>query len=312
MGMSNKWMAAAAALVALAACSNDENLPDPFADGPVALAVSADISPAATRASGASFGDNDQIGIFAFKEASMETAGGVNTCYTYNSGNFTANPPYYFQDRENVTFKAYYPYDNNLNNTNHTIAIDTRATNQTNMVALTWRKNDYLFATNQTSVSSPSVSYTGGNAFSHVMSQVVFTFKAGTSAGVNDLARLTGYKITTVLTMDGSFDPTTGAVRCNDPAVKETITMAVTGAADTEITATPLILLPQEVSALALEVTYNGQTYKATLDAPEGSLKSGYSYSYTVTINNTGLTVGSAQITGWQTGFTGSGDATMQ
>ena len=123
---------------ALAACSNEEPANDPLADGPVALAVTADISTVATRVSdeGTSFTDGDRIGIFPVKNGQTETEQ-ANRLYTYNNSEFGSTSPYWFQDRQQVDFHAYYPYDETLTaDDNYTIDIDTRAGNQENMEGL--------------------------------------------------------------------------------------------------------------------------------------------------------------------------------
>ena len=294
----------------LASCTNDELADNPLADGPVPLSVTADISQVATRATATAFEDGDQIGIFPIKNDALET-GQVNKPYTYSGSAFTSTNPYYFQDRFEVTFNAYYPYVENLTAT--TIDIDTRAVNQTveQVAGHNWRKNDYLFASAETEVTTASVSYT----FKHVMSQVVLVFKAGTDAGVANLSALSEYEIATPLVMDGSFDVVTGTVTSDAGARAEAITMTVIGSAATELRADPLILLPQAISGskLELEVTYNSQTYKAELNVPAEGLQPGYSYSYNVTINNTGLEVSHCIIADWQpaTGYDGNVEAEL-
>ena len=91
--------------------------------------------------------------------------------------------------------------------------------------------------------------------------------------------------------------------------------MTVTGSAAIELSADPLILLPQAISGskLELEVAYNGETYKAELNAPTAGLQAGYSYTYTVTVSNTKLEVSNAAISDWNTDqtFNGNGNATL-
>lgn len=116
--------------------------------------------------------------------------------------------------------------------------------------------------------------------------------------------------------MDGSFDAATGKVTLDADAKAEEIAMTVTGSAATELSAAPLILLPQAISGskLELEVTYNDQTYKAELNAPTAGLQAGYSYTYTVTIKNTELEVTNASINAWHSDQDthSQGDATLQ
>ena len=313
MKKSHRLYAIPLLALSLAACTNDGLQDDPLADGPVPLSVTADISAVATRAQATAFEEGDMIGIYPYKNNDLETVQ-ANRLYTYSGGKFASTDPYYFQDRDEMTFNAYYPYDGNLTAENPRIEIDTRADNQVNRDDIVWRKNDYLFASNQTTVILPSVSYTGENAFKHVMSQVIFVFKAGTDSGVLNLSTLSQYKIATPLRMDGYFYASSGQVVPKATSTKEAITMGITGASGTEHICTPLFLLPQDDlgNTLSLEVTYNRLIYRASLTPPTGGLKAGYSYTYTVTIRNTALEVSNAEISDWITTVGSSGNATLQ
>ena len=48
-----------------------------------------------------------------------------------------------------------------------------------------------------------------------------------------------------------------------------------------------------------MTVVFNGYDYNATLTVPDGELKAGNNYTYTVTVRNQDLSIGSAEITGW-------------
>lgn len=319
MKKSHKLYAIPLLALALAACTNDGLQDNPLADGPVLLNVTADISAVATRAQATAFEEGDPIGIFPMKNGSLETSQ-INKLYTYDGSKFTTDDPYYFQNTGNVTFNAYYPYETDVAADDPVIYINTRVVYQMQDVTLeetsvTWRKNDYLFASAATNVNTPNVSYIGDNAFKHVMSQVIFVFKAGTDSGVTDLSSLTQYKIATSLYVDGMFNLTTGIAAPMIPSNKDVITMDIT-ATGTEYTCRPLILLPQTIDGtIDLEVSYNNQTYRASLTPPTGGLKAGYSYTYTVTIKNTELVVSDAEIDDWKIDpvfHGGSGTATLQ
>lgn len=306
---------AAGVLLSFAACTNDA-MNDPLADGPVAMTFTAGIDAVATRVNseGTAFTGGDKVGIVPMKGGDVETEQ-FNVLYTYGGdGKFTANPPYWFQDRVPVTFNAYYPYDAKLP-MNGVIAIDTKAENQTaaeEAVAKEWRKNDYLFASNTAEVSNPTVNFTGeDHAFKHVMSKFTLTLEAGD--GIENLQALTGYTLG-ALKLKGSFDVTTGNIGLTDDTT-EKITMDVTDPTGTTITCEPLILLPQGIDSgkLSLTVHYNRQDYHAELDLPTETpkeLRAGYHYSYTVKVSNKALEITAVSITGW-TIVPGTGEATM-
>lgn len=302
-----KWTPAVimALTMTLAACNNEETVNDPLADGPVAAQVTAGISGTQTRVS-----VNGQSAEFTAGDVIHVVAGGTAT-YDYTlqgGGSWSAGSnPYYFQDRNSVSFRAWYA-DPALSTSANTITIDT----QTQPIGSNgWNRWDILVTPEvSTSVSFPEINFTGDNAFSHIMTQLVFIFKAGNDIG--DLSALTGYTVKNVTT-DATFntqtcDLTTGSTTGD-------IAMTVTGEADNQVDCTPIIMVPQTVSGtLNLEVTYDGQTYKAALNPPTGGLQTGYSYTYTVTISNTGLEVGNATIGNWDqhADFDGNGEATLQ
>lgn len=302
-----KWTPAVimALTMTLAACSNEETVNDPLADGPVAAQVTAGISGTQTRVS-----VNGQSAAFTAGDVIHVVAGGTAT-YDYTlqgGGSWSASNPYYFQNRDNVNFKAWYA-DPALTPAGNEISIDTKS--QDVNAENGWNRWDILVTPEvSTSVSFPEINFTGDNAFSHIMTQLVFIFKAGNDIG--DLSALTGYTVKNVTT-DATFNTQTCDLMTG--STTGDIAMTVTGEADNQVDCTPIIMVPQTVSGtLNLEVTYNGQTYKAALNPPTGGLQAGYSYTYTVTVSNTGLEVGNATINDWLTddSINGSGDATLQ
>lgn len=289
----------------LASCTNDELADNPLADGPVAAQVTADISQTLTRVSAnglsASFTAGDEINVVA--------DGNATYVYTLQDNGTTwsaGDHPYYFQGRGIVSFQAWYA-DPTIKPENNVIEINTK--NQT--VSSGWNQWDILATpVVETDVSSPTVAFTGTDAFGHVMTQVTMVFKKGD--GISDLAALKGYTLKS-LTTDATFN----TLDCTLTPGTTTDDIAVTGIEDAsgaEYTCTPLILVPQTVTGtIDLEVKYNDQTYKATLNAPTAGLQAGYSYTYTVTVSNTKLEVSNAAISDWNTDqtFNGNGNATL-
>ena len=288
----------------LASCTNDELADNPLADGPVAAQVTADISQTLTRVSAngvsASFTAGDEINVV--------TDGSAIYVYTLQDNGTTwsaGNNPYYFQGRDIVSFQAWYAAPD-YKETDNEIEIDTK----TQTVKDGWNQWDILATPEvKTDVSSPTVAFTGTNAFGHVMTQVTMVFKAGD--GISDLAALEGYTLKS-LTTDATFS----TLNCTLTPGTTTGDIAIFGinASGAEYTCAPLILVPQTVTGtITLEVNYNGQTYKANLTAPTDGFKAGYSYTYPVTVSNTGLEVGNATINNWQDGYTfDDSDATLQ
>lgn len=290
--------------LSLTACTQDELQDNPLADGPVALNVTAGISQVATRVSiegnTAAFTEGDRINVVA--------DGNETHVYTLQGSSWSAgNDPYYFQNTGNVFFRAWYA-NPGITPTGNVIYIDTKT--QTIDETTGWNQWDILGTpVVQTNVHSSTVNFTGNNAFQHVMSQVTLVFETGD--GISNLSNLTGYTVKNVTT-DATFNTITCTLTQGSTIADISIT-GISNATGMEYTAIPLILVPQAITgAIGLEVTYNNQTYKAELTAPTNGLQPGSSYTYNVTISNTGLTVGDAEISNWTSQDPIDGTATLQ
>ena len=278
--MKTRFFAFAALALTLAACNNDnENLND----GPVAAKFIADITPATrVNSEGTDWTDGDRIGVTG--------AGFTNVPYKREYGMFVPDGTViYFDDTETKTFNAYYPYQSD----GGTVTVNTAADKQGTGI-------DFLFASGATGdTHNPTVSFTGDHAFHHCMSLIKFTFKAGDGL-IFDGMEPASYTLGG-LKHEGTFDTATGMTALT-AAANSPITMQLGGA-----TASQVIILPQEVTIpLDLSVSYNGQSYKATLKLPEtptaNFYTAGYAYTYNITLSNKGITVEEPEITPWEPG----------
>ena len=291
--MKTRLFTFAALALALAACTNDnENLND----GPVAAVINAEISDAvATRASGTAWAERDEIGI------SESRFGYANVLYRWENGKFTpAGTIIFFQDDDPTTFSAYYPYDAD----GGTLTATTDATAQQNQPAIDFLYNqpaiDFLYATGATaSTHNPEVNFTnnlstGGTdcSFHHRMSQITLTFQEGSGVDFNTI-KPTGYTLSG-LVLEGSFDTTDGTAETDANAQTADLTMELDGALTSSV-----ILFPQSTTSIELSVYYSSQPYTATLTVPDGALKAGNNYTYTVTVRNKDLSISSATISDW-------------
>lgn len=283
--MKTRLFAFAALGIALTACTNDNEVMN---NGPVAAVINAEISDAvATRASGTAWAERDEIGI------SESRFGYTNVPYRWESGKFTPTGTtiIFFQDDDPTTFSAYYPYDAD----GGTLTATTDATAQQNQPAI-----DFLYATGATaSTHNPEVNFTnnlstGGTdcSFHHRMSQITLTFQEGSGVDFNTI-KPTGYTLSGLM-LTGSFDTTTGTAKTDENAQTTDLTMELDGALTSSI-----ILFPQSTTSIKLSVNYNNQPYTATLTIPDGALKAGNNYTYTVTVRNKDLSVKPADITDW-------------
>lgn len=292
--MKTRLFTFAALALALAACTNDnENLND----GPVAAVINAEISDAvATRASGTTWEDKDKIGV--------STIAGTGTyynniCYERNGSSFTATGEnIYFQTPESVTFCAYYPFTGTPGESAGVLAgVSTGSENQT---AENRPLIDFLYATGaDADTHHPTINFTDNTedngrdcSFHHCMSQITLTFEAG--SGVSFTAVKPVNYTLSGLTLTGSFDTETGVAKADENAQAADLTMGLGGALTSSV-----ILFPQTITSIDLTVNFNDNDYNATLTVPDGALKAGNNYTWTVTVRNKDLSVGKAEISDW-------------
>jgi hypothetical protein len=291
----------------LAACNNENEA----VMTPVALTVNANITDVSnTRVGTTSFDATDVIGV-SVKSNNNGLTEGTNRKYTAANVDgkikFTSETPIYFADGKTVTFSAYYPYNADVKSGSTAITLNT-----TGQTASDAKQSDYdfLYAEKDGSVADKDgISMT----FSHKMAKLTFTFVAGSGVKSDDnffdnLTKAGTYKVEG-LKHDGKFDTADGSTTIAADAKAEDITPAVPGenknAAEgsVETESSSIIIYPQtpEDKTVKVTLTYNGVGYIATLGLPTGGFTAGNNYAYTVTLNQTGLTISSADIKDWVT-----------
>lgn len=283
--MKTRLLTFAALALALAACTNDE---ENLNDGPVAAQFTAAIGDnvtATTRVSGTDgtkWDKGDCIGITCIGGSSYN-----NVPYVTNNGdgNFgpASNDIIFFDNTDEVTFHAYYPYKDDDEMTEGKIAATTDADAQKVQT-----RHDFLFANGATgSTSSPEVKFTGANAFSHCMSRIKLNFKEGNGVTI-PIDGPTSYTLKGLL-LQGTFNTTNG----------QTATTA-NSAADVTLSGslTSSIFFPQDVASIRMEILLNGNIYNATLPVKDGKLQSGKEYYYEITISHKNVEV-NASIKAW-------------
>lgn len=318
----------AAAALALTACSNDDE-PLNVNNGPVEARITAGVSGPTTRAID-NVWEADEIGVMV-KSVTGTTQGITsvmadmykNVKYTTNAStdaaaNFTPEGTgIFFQDaNETVTFSAYGPYQtstaaNVLPETDGVISgSTTEQSNRTRQKAI-----DYIFATGATaSRTSPTVEFNGDNAFKHKMARLVIVVKPGSDVTMADFAKSgTAFKLNG-LKHNGTFNVTTGEATATGEMSDWSLTQNSLLAISTEdktYTFTSIVYPQSLGSALTFMATIDEQTYSNSSDI-NPALAAGMSYTYTITVNKTGLTVSGCTIENWGNGGSGSGNATMQ
>ena len=293
--MNTKFFVLAVLALSLAACTNDNEVMD---NSPVAARINAEISDAVTtRASGTQWATYDQIGVSTIAGTGTYYN---NVCYEWNGSSFTtpSENAIYFQTPESVTFRAYYPFTGTPGESAGVLTgVSTGSENQT---AENRPLIDFLYATGATAdTHHPTINFTDNTedygedcSFHHCMSQITLTFEAG--SGVSFTAIKPVSYTLSGLTLTGSFDTETGIAKADEDAQTANLTMGLDG-----VLTSSVILFPQTRASIGLTVVYNDNEYNATLNVPDGALKSGDNYTWTVTVRNTGLSIGSAEISDW-------------
>lgn len=307
-----QYLILAAAAMTLAACSNDDDC-----SKKVAAQISAGLSAANTRAVDATW-NADKIGVSVTGGTSY-TNQQYSTTSTGTTAGFTAvGDGIFFQDTQTCTFSAYAPYQS----AGGTVDVDTKNNNTSDKQ----ESIDFLYAAEATaSESSPKVSFTDNTAssgkdcsFHHKMARLQIVLQTSTADGfsASDIFDAENKVTLSGLKHTGTFDTTTGtaAVSASATAVNDwDITSCKHTDDESAYTRTySLILLPQDASQtkLPIKITINGNTYTNDSDI-KPNLEAGYSYTYTITVKKTGLTVSGCTIAAWAEGSSGNGNATM-
>lgn len=191
--VKSKMIAAAVSTLMLAACNNEETVPDRETAQDMAH-FSATIAGPATRAYDQIWEANDEIGISGTSGEVQYT----NVCYFTSGGNGNFSPKggkIYYQTDGEVTFTGYYPWNDLKGGT--TITADTWGQKEQ-------KKFDFLWAQAKGSKEHPEVAFT----FAHKMAKVVLTVKCGADVNYDEVKAA-------VLTLDGfkhggSFNTATG------------------------------------------------------------------------------------------------------
>lgn len=326
--MKLKYLLIATAATLLAACSNDENEVN---NGPVEARITAGIDGPVTRAVDNAWSVNNTIGVMV-TNASTSTMATLykNVKYTVGNtgttGTFTAaSEGIFFQDAsETVTFAAYSPYQSSadaatLPGTDGTV---TGGDTKDQSTVAKQEEFDYLFASGATaSRSSATVEFKKVDAghdyqFKHKMSRLILVLNTSAMDGFtadqvfNAVYKLGGLKHEgTFKVTDGTAAASASATVANDWTITDNVKEDDTTGKTRTYT---MILYPQSLSgALTFSATIGGQTYVNKSDI-QPALAAGTSYTYTITMKKTGLSVSGCTIEGWTNGSDGSGNAEME
>ena len=290
-------MAAAATL--FGGCEKEsDNVVD---NAPVAARIMSGIDAMATRAANTAWAVGDAIGISTTsqgntKYTNVKYSAAVNGDFT--PAGKTQRDTIFFQDKADVSFAAYYPYDGANGTAPGTDGILSKTITANEQTPEGQAKFDYLFATATGSSASPNVKF----QFRHCMSRLVLNFLPGSGiASLSDLAYTIG-----ALALEGTFDTGTGEAKMTATGTGS-LSLSVPYSADGM--SSTLIVFPQQANSADIKITMGGVDYAGTIDFPENSANNnvrefapGHSYTYNITVNDTELTIKLADIKDWEGG----------
>lgn len=344
--MNMKFFILAAVATLLAACTQE----DEVQNNPVEARITAGVSGPKTRAVD-NVWNADRIGVMAVDAPGESTTMGKkykNVEYqTASTGTFadfttaTAGDGIFFEDASReFTFAAYAPFASsynasNLPGNNGQITVNTE--NQHTVAKQ--EAIDYIYATGaKGSKSNPVISFTDNTAaggsdcsFKHKMARLILKVQVSAADGFTDpsVLRFANYKLGGLI-HEGTFDVLTGTATATGTVVNDWMLIESTYPTPTTQTVTykcvsdydvntgvmtlTMILLPQTLADyLNLEITPDdgeSQAY-SNKDLIKPALEAGYSYTYTITVKKTGLTLSGSTIENWNDGGSHSGDAMM-
>jgi len=281
---TKQFLSATLVIVALmASCKKDDYRKLPSTEG---IQFTSKIEGnAATKASGTTWGANDEIGVFMKQGSGLGNALAANKKYvTPGNGNFTATGAdvINYPDQGKVDFIAYYPYASAVSGTTLPINVSNQTAQE---------KIDVMYSSNATGLDK-----TSGNpalTFTHKLSKIEIALRAGN--GVDNLTGLTA--VYNAINTVSSLDLASGNVAAGSTVAN--VNAKVIAGANVVVEA---ILIPGDYSGKEVVFTVGGENFKWTL--PSTQYETGRKYNYTVELQSgeTGPAVaveGTGTITDW-------------
>ncbi len=314
-----KYFVFAAAVIALAACSSEEENVQTW-NGEIRLsAVNVIQTRAAQGIQSTAFDEGEKIDVF-INEDGESSSGGYEQPVVYKSGTggvLTTDETQYYPQSNGVNIFAVYPSGvagTNVNATNVAFAVESDQSEED-----AYKASDLMVgapANNPVYKTSGTVQLT----FKHCLSKININISAGDGIDPVDLQGATVTILNT--TTGGTFIVKTGAVTANGAQAAATPITAGTLEVreDTGVQGISAIVFPQTVSAGSqfISIKYGGdqQTPATELiytlpQAADVDFAAGYSYTFNITAKKSGLTLDGSNITNWTDyGDEFSGEAT--
>ena len=313
-----KYIFLATAVVALAACSSNEEFEQ---TGSYEINLSSALLVQTRAAQGIqseAFDSGEDVDVFI----NENTTGTASTTYkqplTYRTGKggalTTTTTQYFPQNNNGVNIIAVYPSGLTTNVKEEALNFSVQS-NQSDSAS--YKASDLMFG--KPSNDNP-VARTASNItleFKHCLSKINVNIKAGAGVYEDDLqgATVTIYTETNDATFNVQTGEVTTVVSQGQAASPFVSLGALTVTEDEGPIGMSGIIIPQDIPAGSQFITIRtiGQTpttYSYSIPAGDAKqFESGYAYTYNITVTKSGLTVNSSSISNWEDGGSVDGDA---
>lgn len=312
----------------LAACTQDELTEQTGAalPEPIPLELSAAIGEAVAVPTRATTADGQwpdggtvyvQISEFEFGLDNAEVL-----AYTVDTkGNLTppasAKTIYWTNNGQAYWVRAWYPGTRNEYTTAPPKAGGTWTAGQNQSQEAYLAKDDFLYAYQQLTFGLSTYRLN----FSHLMSKITINLENSDYLKQYGPEKVSVSLITTTQDaawcVEGAFEGSGKELKLSETAAGDQSTItpfrksAVTGDYYASYEA---IVIPQSVADKAIQVKVGNATYQCAMAVPDNpnDMTSGYQYTYSVTVKETGLTVSAGSSISWSTGGNGTGTVTIK
>lgn len=266
MKLSNLFYLGAFSALVLTGCkSNDDNSEWMGSDG---IVFTSQIEGVTSRVSGASWDENDEVGIF------MTTAEEEYSNYKYlakTDGSLVADGQVLkYPASGESSFIAYYPYTTSLSGKIYAVNVSDQSDP---------KKIDLLYSNNATSIQPNDQVVL---RFQHKLSQIVLNIQKEGDLDINGMAiKVSGMNTT------ANFDLNDGTLTATDSKADFNMNVQTEGNTGT---AEAIVIPAADLTGATLTFTLaDGKNFAWTVDSPEAdeSFKAGTKYIYTATISNT-------------------------
>lgn len=314
-----KYILFASAVVALAACSSNEEI-EQFGKCEINLSSTLLVQTRAAQGiQSQQFDSGESMNVFI----NEHTTGSASVSYdptlkykTTDTGALTTTETQYFpQNGNGVDIFAVYPFGLTTDVTDEAVEFSVNSNQSTDE---NYKASDLMVgapASNPVARTASSIAL----QFKHCLSKININISAGAGVSENDLqgATVTIYTVTN----DATFNVQTGLVTAVESQGQVASPFVSLGALTVTEDEGPIgmsgIIIPQEIPAgsrFIMISTTNGQTttnYAYSLPTNENVIKfeAGKAYTYNITVKKSGLTVNGTSITDWDNGGSTNGDA---